>query len=131
MYNQKYNEIKNSFDKAMSDLIVMRDENATIFTLHSTDSSKRYTAHVFWNHYTRQTFVDVLSLPDPDSTKQYQLWAMSNSLPVDAGVFKANAEEGVQRVKSIANADSWAVSLEPKGGSTSPTPDQIILISKN
>src|SRR6185436_14543734 len=111
--------------------IVMRDENARVITLEATDSTKHYLARVYWNHYTRKTFIDVLSLPEPDSSKQYQLWALVGGQPVDAGVFSADPEDGVQHVKAVVNADMWAVTLEPKGGSATPTLEQMYLISKS
>ncbi len=128
---QDFNRVTNSFDKTFSDLMILRDENATVFTLHSTDSTKRYFAHVFWNHYTSETYIDVLTLPPPDSVSQYQLWAMNGSQPVNAGVFNVDSESGVQKVRPVANAESWAVTIEPKGGSEQPTLDRICLSSQN
>ncbi|MCX6290522.1 MAG: anti-sigma factor [Bacteroidetes bacterium] len=124
---RKYNLEKNTFEKTFNDLLVLRDENAKVITLTATDSTRRYIARVYWNHYTRETYIDVLSLPSPDSTMQYQLWAFNGNEPVDAGVFRVNGDEGVQRIKPVAAADEWAVTLEPKGGSPVPTPDRFCL----
>ena len=68
-------------------------------------------------------------MPSPGDGKQFQLWALVGGKPVDAGVF-VTGQEGIQRVKDVMNADIWAVTLEPKGGSLSPTMDQMYLISK-
>lgn len=127
----KYNTEKITFEKTFNDLMILRDENATVITLSATDSSKRYVARVYWNHYTRETYIDPLSLPMPDSTKDYQLWAQVAGQPVDAGVFSADIERGIQRSKSVTNADAWAVTLEPKGGSPTPTAERVFLKSKN
>ena len=123
----KYNLDQIACEKSFNDLMVLRDENATIINLPATDSTKRYIARVYWNHYTRETFIDPLSLPTADSTKAYQLWAMDGEQPVDAGVFFADMEKGVQRAKSISNADSWIITLEPRGGSTVPAGDHICM----
>ncbi len=125
-----YNELKNSFDKAFGDLLVIRDEYSRMITLHPVDSTKHACVHVYWNVGTHETFIDVISLPAVDSTMQYQLWAMSAGKPVDAGVFNADAMIGMQRLKPVISPDSWVVTLEPKGGSTAPTPDQVLLVSK-
>jgi len=128
---QKYAQEKNAFDKIFGDLSILRDENAKVFTLQATDSTKRYLARVYWNRYTHETYIDIISLPAPsDSTKQYQLWALQGGQPVDAGIFRIDADENIQRAKAVMNADTWCVSLEPKGGSTAPTPDQVLLVSK-
>ena len=127
----KYSLEKNTFEKTFNDLMIVRDENATIVTLTATDSSKRYIARVYWNHYTRETFIDPLSLPMPDSSNDYQLWAVVAGQPVDAGVFSSDVEKGIQRSKSVSNADTWAVTLEPKGGSPAPNVEKMFLKSKN
>jgi anti-sigma-K factor RskA len=128
---QNFNAMKIAFDKIYNDLIEIRDENATVFTLQSSDSTKRYKARVYWNHYTRQAVIDVLSLPVPDSGSQYQLWAIASGQPVSAGVFNATPDAGVQHMQPVVQADSWAVTLEPKGGSMAPAAGQLYLVSGN
>ncbi len=125
-----YNEIKNSFDKVMGDLMVMRDEDSKIFVLHPADTTSHSRVHVYWNSDTHETFVDVISLPPNDSIKQYQLWAMAGGQPVDAGVFNAEADQGIQHMKPVVKVEGWVITLEPKGGNTAPTPDRVLLLSK-
>ena len=106
----------------------MRDENTDIIILNAPDTSRHYKARVYWNKYTHNSYIDVLSLPSPEEGKQFQLWALVDGKPVDAGVF-TSGEQSVQRVKDISSAQAWAVTLEPKGGSISPTMDELFLIS--
>ena len=128
---ENYSLVKNSFDKTMTDMTIMRNENAKMITLQAMDSTKHYMARVYWNRETHDAFIDVLSLPKPDPGKQYQLWALAGGKPIDAGVFEMDSIDGMQRVKSILSADAWAVTLEPKGGSVSPTLTQMYLLSKS
>ncbi len=128
---KNYDLVKNSYDKTYADLTVVRDENAKIITLLATDTTKHYMARVFWNHQTHDAFIDVLSLPSPPSDKQYQLWALVGGKPVDAGVFEMDTAGGMQPVKTVTGADAWAVTLEPKGGSFSPTLTQMYLFAKS
>lgn len=128
---QNLNVVKYNYDKMNHDMSVMRDPAISIITLRSTDSTKYYMAHVMWNKYTRQTFIDVVDLPAPGDDKQYQLWALMAGQPVDAGVFDMSDEGGMQKLKAVADAEMWAVTLEPKGGSNSPTMDQMVLMSKS
>jgi anti-sigma-K factor RskA len=127
---QNYNLVKETYDETVSNILVMRDENSSVIILHSTDTTHHYQARVYWNKINRHSYIDVLSLPTPDEGKQFQLWALVGGKPVDAGVFIVG-EDGIQRVKDIPDAEVWAVTLEPKGGSVSPTMDQMYLISKN
>jgi len=127
---KNYDLVKNSYDKTIADLSIVHNENAKIITLLATDSTKHYMARVFWNHQTHDAFIDVMSLPVPPAGKQYQLWALVGGKPVDAGVFNMNTAAGMQPMKNIQSADAWAVTLEPQGGSVSPTLSQMYLLSK-
>jgi anti-sigma-K factor RskA len=128
---QNLNLVKYEYEKVNHDISVMRNPAITTVTLKATDSTKYYMAHVFWNKYTKQTFIDIADLPMPPAGKQYQLWALVASQPVDAGVFEMTTEQGMQKVKPVMQADLWAVTLEPTGGSNAPTMDQMYLISKS
>lgn len=126
-----YNADKSIFEKTYTDMMVMRDMEAKVTMLMPVDSTQHHQARVYWNKYTGQTYIDVLSLPDPGPGKQYQLWALSSGVPADAGVFSALPEEGMQRLKNVKAADTWAITVEPEGGSSSPTMEQMMMISVN
>jgi anti-sigma-K factor RskA len=127
---QNYNFVKLTYDDALASMQVMRDQDSKIITLSSTDTSQNYLARIYWNNSNHSSYIDVVSLPEPEEGKQYQLWALVGGKPVDAGVF-FTGDAGIQRVKDILKADAWAVTLEPKGGSISPTLDQMYLLSKS
>ncbi len=128
---ENYSIFKTSYDKTMADVEIMRNANAKMITLGATDTTKHYMARVYWNHETHEAFIDVMSLPKPAPDKQYQLWALAGGKPVDAGVFDMDSVASMQHMKTIMNADAWAVTLEPKGGSVSPTLNQMYLLSKS
>lgn len=124
-----YNMVKIEFDRTNSDLIVMRDAETNVVQLSAKDTSQSFEARVYWNKNTKQAYIDVLNLPAPAPGKQYQLWALVAGKPVDAGIFELN--EGIQMVKDVLQADAWAVTIEPKGGSLVPSLDQLFLLGKN
>ena len=126
---KNYNLVKNEYDRNVNDLIIMRDQQSLVIQLLSNDTSKNFEARVYWNKNTHETYIDVLALPIPEDGKQYQLWALVDGKPIDAGVFDFSLF-GIQRVKGIPEAHSWAVTLEPVGGSIAPTMDQIYLSGK-
>ena len=51
--------------------------------------------------------------------KQYQLWAIVDGKPVDAGVI--NNCIGLCKMKKIDHAEAFAITLEKEGGSPTPT----------
>lgn len=78
-------------------------------------------ATVFWNHESHEVYINVNALPPPPQGKQYQLWALANGQPVDAGVFSLGDTTGLQKMKNISDAQAFAVTLEDAGGSPVPT----------
>ena len=127
---QNYDQLKNSFDKLFSNLSVIRDEHAKVLSLQATDSSKHYLVRVFWNPYTRKTFVDAISLPPADSTMEYRLWAIAGGQFTDAGVFTVSEDDDVQPMKQVVNADDWAVTREKKRESILPAMENLFLVSR-
>ncbi|TWW00952.1 anti-sigma factor domain-containing protein [Chitinophaga pinensis] len=88
-------------------------------------------ATVYWNQQSKEVFVMVNNLPEPAADKQYQLWAIVGGKPVDMGVFETgNKDELLHKMKSIDNAEMFAITLENKGGSPSPTLDQMYVAGK-
>ena len=84
-------------------------------------------AVVYWSPTTQQVYLNPGSLPQAPAGKQYQLWAIVDGQPVDAGVFDATGQQ-LKKMKQINNASAFAVTLEPAGGSPSPTMDQMYVM---
>ncbi len=97
--------------------------------MKGTALNKEAFAVVYRNDVKQVSFLDVVNLPPPAANKQYQLWAIVKGQPTDMGVFDLTSENGMmQSVKFIENAEAYAVTLEPKGGSASPTLDQMYVV---
>ncbi len=83
----------------------------------------------FWNPETKKIYVEVMSLPVPPPDKQYQLWALSNGKPIDAGVMDVDpSDKSLHEMKSMEDAQAFAITLEPKGGSVNPTMDEMYVM---
>jgi anti-sigma-K factor RskA len=68
-------------------------------------------------------YLDVQQLPPLPAGKQYQLWALDQGKPIDAGMLTAATAsgKGLQQMKDIASAQTFAMTIEPTGGSVNPT----------
>ena len=102
---------------------VLRDAEFRFVALAGTPAAPAAHARVLFNAVTRRVYVDVQRLPAPPDGRQYQLWALNHGKPVDAGMLTAAAASGerLERMKDIASAQAFAVTLEPVGGSAAPT----------
>lgn len=86
---------------------------------------------VYWNIHKQNVMVDQskMKLPLNDKDHQYQLWALVNGKPVDLGVFDVTADSTRMLIdmKTVAGAQTFAVTLEKRGGNATPTMSQLIL----
>lgn len=92
-------------------------------------------AVVYWNTETTQLFVDASKLPTPPEGKVYQLWWMISLdplTPFDAGTLDnfTDNDEKVFAAKSAGKAVAFAITLEPAGGSVSPTLEELYVLGK-
>jgi anti-sigma-K factor RskA len=86
-------------------------------------------ANILWNTKTHEVFVSDMSLPKAPVGKQYQLWAIVDGKPVDAGLITDSNKYQAQRMKAFDKADAFAISIEQEGGS--PTPTDVYMMGKN
>jgi anti-sigma-K factor RskA len=85
-----------------------------------TSPDSNSVATVYWNTKSKDVYLLVNNLPQPASDQQYQLWAIVDGQPVDAGVFDVQNASGLLRMKNMPRAQVFAVTLEKRGGSTTP-----------
>lgn len=86
---------------------------------------------VYWNPGTKKLLLVDANLPDLSSDQQYQLWALYDGKPIDAGVFDYfHNQLSVGFQKDVPNAQAFAVTVEPKGGSASPTLSNLCMMGK-
>jgi anti-sigma-K factor RskA len=114
-------------------LQIFRDASFKFLKLRGTPHSPSAQLTVAWSPARKKVMIDMsgMKLPVNDKEHQYQLWALVAGKPVDLGVFdKSTDSTDMKEMKSIAYADAFAVTLEPRGGSASPTMDQMMVIGK-
>jgi anti-sigma-K factor RskA len=89
--------------------------------MKGTANAPEALASVYWNDSSKEVYLRIQNMKDLTQEKQYQLWAIIDGKPVDAGVFDGNLA-GLLKMKDIARgASNFAVTIEPRGGQQSPT----------
>ncbi len=115
-----------------NNLAILKDPNLTIVKMPGTNvptsPAPNSVATVYWNQNSKEVYLFVNNMPQPQAGKQYQLWALVDGKPVDAGVFDTNTETAFVKMKNIPNAQGFAITLENRGGSPSPTMQQMYVL---
>jgi anti-sigma-K factor RskA len=109
-------------------LKIIEDPSNKRITLAGTPLSPSSAAIVYWNQNDRSVHIDVRSLPEAPAGKQYQLWAIVDGKPVDAGVFEIDQTLQLQQMKVMPAAQAFAVTLENSGGNAQPTLEAMYLL---
>lgn len=117
------------YEKAVE---MMKDPDMAIVKMPAIPTSPDPTSAttVYWDTVTKDVYLAVSKLPQPASGQQYQLWAMVDGKPVDAGVFDIVEGPGMTKMKNIPRAQAFAITLEKKGGSPVPSLDKLYVMGK-
>lgn len=109
---------------------ISSDPTWTPVKLAGTKISPKANMLVYWHRKGQHVMVDntKMALPENDAKHQYQLWALVNGKPVDLGVFDAQVQPRklLLAMKEVGNVQAFAVTLEKRGGSPTPTMEKLV-----
>ena len=113
-----YDSASTALQSFKTDASILREPS--IRTASLTSGSTAY-ATIYWDTTSTDVYLLLSNLPKAASDKQYQLWALLNGQPIDLGMIEAREERLLYRMKNVRDAQAFAITLEPKGGSPAPT----------
>lgn len=97
-------------------IAIMQNDNFKKILLKGTTDAPNAVASVYFNPKNHEVFITSINMPALTKGKQYQLWAIVNGKPIDAGLI--NEADSLGKMKLSPNAQAFAISLENQGGST-------------
>lgn len=117
-----------------TNLAVVRDVNNTVVELAGQAAAPQSSAKVYWNKQTEVVYIDAANLPEPPEGMVYQVWSLKLSplTPTSIGLldnFVANNQH-IFAVEKTGDAEAFGITLEPKGGSLTPTMEQLYTLGK-
>lgn len=125
-------QLKNKANE--TSLAVVRDSKNTVVALGGQAAAPESFAKVYWNKETKVVYVDAAGLPEPPKGMVYQVWALKlNPLtPTSIGLlekFDVNNQK-MFVVNNAEEAEAFGITLEPAGGSITPTMEQLYTLGK-
>lgn len=133
-YVQNYDALKAKYDLTQEQFRDIRRPGTQSIILSGTEAAPNAEAVAYWNPESQSVYVDAADLPAPPEGQVYQLWWLSSLDPLtphDAGLldrFVENEQKLFAPGKSIGQAVAFAITLEPAGGSESPTLEQLYVL---
>ncbi len=128
-------QLQNQLTRSNEELAQIRNEsevlhkpNMKMAALKGTPQAPASYATVYWDTTSKDVYLMINNLPQPASGQQYQLWALLDGKPVDLGVFDFDIRRRLLvKMQNVSNAQAFAITLEPRGGSPSPTMEAMMV----
>ncbi len=118
---QDYNLVNERLDALAANFSIINNPSFRSVALRGTDSAPAASGNVYWNESTAEVYLSIQNLQAIAADQQFQLWAIVDGTPVDAGVFDADNIQALIQLKDIVGATAFAITIEPRGGSVSPS----------
>ncbi len=128
--NQAVVVTKNSNKQTKNALAIIRDTKNTVITLGGQAAAPTSFAKIYWNKETQVVYVDASGLPEPPKGMVYQVWSLKlkpSLTPTSIGLLNgfSSDDNKVFALSNTVNTEAFGITLEPTGGSKSPTMEQL------
>ena len=119
---ENYRHVNQRLDDLQTSVVIMNSSEYRKVVLNGTKNAPEALATVYWSESAQEVYLSIQNLKGLSEDLQYQLWAIIDGEPVDAGIFDANGELALIEMNVIGSkVAAFAVTIEPKGGSDRPT----------
>ena len=118
---ERLDTTQNILNKIVEEQKIVKDPNVTVVNMVGTQVAPKSSANIYWDSTSSNVFLIVKNMPKLPSDQQYQLWALIDNKPKDLGVFDATDDKVILKMKNTQKAQAFAITIEQKGGSPSPT----------
>uniref|UniRef100_UPI00404B2604 anti-sigma factor n=1 Tax=Flavobacterium sp. TaxID=239 RepID=UPI00404B2604 len=119
---------------AESVLAIVRDNNNIQVALGGQEVAPNAFAKAYYNKETKEVYIDASGLPAPPEGKVYQVWGLKLDplTPKSIGLLNnfTASNSKVFKVEKAEDAEAFGITLEPTGGSVSPTLEQLYTLGK-
>jgi anti-sigma-K factor RskA len=114
-----YNQVNRRLGDIETQMQVINNPAFQRIIMTGRPTAPEALATVYWNQTTQEVFLSIQNLKALAQNQQYQLWAIVDGKPLDMGVFDTSS--ALLKMKTTAKAAAFAVTIEPRGGKSSPS----------
>lgn len=126
------NQVKQEYEETDSrlDRLVAGDFKRVEMLGEALEMQKDAKVDVFWDQGKKEVFIAVNRLNSLSAEFDYQLWAIGPDGPIGIGLVDPDQPFSLQQMNAVAEAGAFAITIEPKGGSESPTLEKLVVLGE-
>ena len=122
-------QARDDAEKTRELLGILRDRNILKVPLPGQAVAPEAYATAYWDKETNTTYIDARDLPRPPAGMVYQVWSLELQplTPTSIGLLD-DFDEDENKIFALENTNAsqaFGITLEPEGGSESPTMEQL------
>ncbi len=129
---QEIENVRKSSEKTKQLLGILRDYDLTRVPLKGQKIAPDVFVNILWDQKENRAFIDAKDLPEPPPGKVYQVWSLTLDplTPTSIGLLDQFEEDEnkIFVLNNPNNSEAFGITLEPAGGSTSPTMEQLYVL---
>jgi len=111
-----------------SQFAFFKDPNLKPVAMYGTPTHEVCNSSLYWDKKTGKAYIVIHHLFEQADDKDYQLWAIVDGKPVSIGIFRPGDKMKPLIMNNVPDkASMFAVTLEKKGGSPTPTMKEMYL----
>jgi anti-sigma-K factor RskA len=124
---KKLNDLQVQIQQKQEILVILQAHRVEMLQLASAETGSEASGKIFWDPEKRRAVLQVINLPAQPADKQYQLWLMKDKKYFRVSEFDVNTEKSnvfavvALPVGEKKEFEGFAITLEPRGGSTQPS----------
>ncbi|QLE00156.1 anti-sigma factor [Galbibacter sp. BG1] len=115
--------------KAEELVTLLRAQDITTINLGGQQVAPESYAKVYWKKDNNVVYIDALGLPEPPPGKVYQVWSLTLDplTPTSIGLLDdfVSDDNKVFELQNPNESQAFGITLEPAGGSETPTMEQL------
>lgn len=122
-------ELETELEQKEEMLSILETRTVNLVALNGLKVNPSGYGKIIWDAEKQQALLQVSNLPAVPEGKAYQLWLIKNNKPVPSATFSVRNTGGdgsFFKIEQLAeanqqNTNAFAITLEPEGGSRTPT----------
>lgn len=104
--------------------------NTKKIVLNGIENKENYRVVAHWNENDKKLVLSEIQLPTLKNDKQYQLWALIDGKPHNAGILNSTNIEDYLEMIPVEKPQAFAITIEPNGGSEVPHLEDLCVLGE-